>query len=73
MSGSAVEIDSRIRRLAQVLWDYHQLRHTLVASDAIMVLCSHDLRVAERGAELFLAGWSPLLLTILLPVVIMGA
>lgn len=26
-----------------------------------MVLCSHDLRVAEHGAELFLAGWAPLL------------
>ncbi|HEY6121599.1 MAG TPA: YdcF family protein [Pyrinomonadaceae bacterium] len=26
-----------------------------------MVLCSHDLRVAERGAELFHAGWAPLL------------
>ena len=62
MSGSSVEIDSRIRSLAQVLWDYHQLRHTLAASDAILVLCSHDLRVAERGAELLLAGWSPLLI-----------
>ena len=62
MSGSPAEIDRRIRGLAQVLWDYHQLRHTLAPSDAILVLCSHDLRVAERGAELFLAGWAPLLI-----------
>jgi len=62
MSGSPVEIDDRIRSLAQVLWDYHQLRHALAPSDAILVLCSHDLRVAERGAELFLAGWAPLLI-----------
>jgi uncharacterized SAM-binding protein YcdF (DUF218 family) len=59
MSG---EIDDRVRSLAQVLWDYHQLRHALVPSDAIVVLCSHDLRVAERGAELFLDGWAPLLI-----------
>ena len=62
MSGPSVEIDSHVRSLARILWDYHQLRHTLVASDAILVLCSHDLRVAERGAELFLEGWSPLLI-----------
>lgn len=27
-----------------------------------MVLGSHDLRVAERGAELYLQGWAPLLI-----------
>jgi uncharacterized SAM-binding protein YcdF (DUF218 family) len=59
MSG---EIDDRVRGLAQVLWNYHQLHHALVPSDAIVVLCSHDLRVAERGAELFLEGWAPLLI-----------
>jgi uncharacterized SAM-binding protein YcdF (DUF218 family) len=62
MSVPSGEIDGRVRSLAQVLWDYHQLHHTLVASDTIVVLCSHDLRVAERGAELFLEGWSPLLI-----------
>ena len=41
---------------AQVLWDYHQLRMSSRSADAIMVLCSHDTRVAERGAELFLRG-----------------
>lgn len=56
------EIAGRARDLAQVLWDYHQLRHELVPSDAILVLCSHDLRVAERGAELFLQRWAPLLI-----------
>ena len=56
------EIAGRARDLAQLLWDYHQLRHELVPSDAILVLCSHDLRVAERGAELFLQRWAPLLI-----------
>src|SRR5258705_7800595 len=50
------------RALAQRLWDYHRLGHELVQSDAIVVLCSHDERVAERGAELFLSNWAPLLI-----------
>lgn len=44
------------------LWRYHQLNHELVQSDAILVLCSHDRRVAERGAHVFLDGWAPLLI-----------
>ena len=55
-------LDDRVRHLAQVLWDYHHLQHQLAAADAILVLCSHDLRVAERGAELFLEEWAPLLI-----------
>ena len=31
--------------------------HTLEKSDGIMVLCSHDLRVASHGAKLFLEGF----------------
>ena len=50
------------RALAEKVWHYHQLGHTLSKSDAVMVLCSHDARVAERGAELFLDGWAPLLI-----------
>jgi len=34
----------------------------LVKSDCILVLGSHDTRVAERGAELFLEEWAPLLI-----------
>ena len=48
-----------IAAAAQFVWDYHQLRHELVASDAIFVLGSHDLRVADRAAELFFAGLAP--------------
>ena len=54
--------DARVRAFVQKLWDYHQLNHALTRSDAILVLCSHDLRVAERGAHLFLEGWAPLLI-----------
>jgi uncharacterized SAM-binding protein YcdF (DUF218 family) len=48
--------------LAQKLWDYHHVNHTLQKSDCILVLGSHDLRVAERGAELYLQGWAPFLI-----------
>jgi len=46
---------------ARIVWDYHHVHHALEKADAIVVLGSHDTRVAERGAEVFLAGWAPLL------------
>jgi uncharacterized SAM-binding protein YcdF (DUF218 family) len=55
-------MDDRIRELAMRIWHYHQLNHSLSKSDAILVLCSHDKAVAERGAQLFLEGWAPLLI-----------
>lgn len=55
-------MDARIRALAETVWNYHQLNHQLVQADAILVLCSHDLAVAERGTEVFLDGWAPLLI-----------
>ncbi len=48
--------------LAEKLWNYHRLNHPLKKSGCILVLGSHDTRVAERGAELFLAGWAPILI-----------
>lgn len=50
-----------IRELAERLWDYHHMNHGLERSDVIFVLCSHDTAVAERGAQLSLEGWAPLL------------
>jgi uncharacterized SAM-binding protein YcdF (DUF218 family) len=55
-------MDDRIRRFAQIIWDYHHLNDELAHADAILVLCSHDKVVAKRGAELFLQGWAPLLI-----------
>ena len=51
----------KVMKLAHKLWDYHHMHHTLQKSDCILVLGSHDLRVAERGAELYLKGYAPLL------------
>jgi uncharacterized SAM-binding protein YcdF (DUF218 family) len=46
---------------ARIVWDYHHVHHALEKADCILVLGSHDTRVAERGAEVLLAGWAPLL------------
>ncbi len=44
---------------ARIIWDYHLMGQTPVPSDLIFVLGSHDLRVAERAAELFHQGFAP--------------
>src|SRR5688572_17908253 len=48
--------------LAEKIWHYHLMNHQLIQADVILVLCSHDTRVAERGAELFHEGWAPLVI-----------
>jgi uncharacterized SAM-binding protein YcdF (DUF218 family) len=50
-----------VDRWAQIVWDYHHVGHSLAGADAILVLGSHDTRVAERAAEVFLAGWAPVI------------
>jgi uncharacterized SAM-binding protein YcdF (DUF218 family) len=47
---------------ARKLWDYHHLYHEPAPADCILVLGSHDLRVADRGAELYLQGLAPILI-----------
>lgn len=48
--------------LSQQLWNYHHINHQLIKSDCILALGSHDLRVAERAAELYLQGYAPLVI-----------
>jgi uncharacterized SAM-binding protein YcdF (DUF218 family) len=50
-----------VEALARRIWDYHHVHHDLTEADAIIALGSHDLRVAERAADVYLAGWAPLL------------
>ncbi|HVF42804.1 MAG TPA: YdcF family protein [Pyrinomonadaceae bacterium] len=50
-----------IRELALKLWRYHRMNQRLERADALLVLCSYDTSVAERGAQLFLDAWAPLL------------
>jgi uncharacterized SAM-binding protein YcdF (DUF218 family) len=55
-------MDDQTYALAETLWDYHLMKHEVAKADTILVLCSHDERVAERGAELFHEGWAPLII-----------
>lgn len=51
-----------VNKAARRVWDYHHMNHSLEKSDCIFALGSHDLRVAEWAAQLWLEGWAPLLL-----------
>jgi uncharacterized SAM-binding protein YcdF (DUF218 family) len=53
-------MDERLRPQVERIWSYHHMNHQLARADVIVVLCSHDTIVAERGAELYLDGWAPL-------------
>lgn len=51
-------IDSATR----IIWDYMKLNQTIHKADALFVLCSHDTRVAEYAAQLFIDGYAPWLI-----------
>jgi uncharacterized SAM-binding protein YcdF (DUF218 family) len=55
-------INDAILGLAKKLWDYHHMDHELEKADCILVLGSHDTRVAEHAAELYLQGWAPMII-----------
>ena len=55
-------VSSEVIRLAQQLWDYHLMHHELTKADCILALGSHDLRVAERAADLYIQGLAPLVI-----------
>ncbi|WP_150240980.1 YdcF family protein [Nocardiopsis quinghaiensis] len=48
-------------RQAELLWDFHRMRHRLRPCDVAIGLGSHDLGVADRSAELYHAGLFPTL------------
>ncbi|MFG2228855.1 YdcF family protein [Streptomyces sp. NPDC048723] len=48
-------------RRAELIWDYHQMRHDLVPVDVAIGLGSHDLGVAVASADLYRAGLFPVL------------
>lgn len=49
---------AEINSLAQIIWDYHHLHQPLRKADALLVLGSHDTRVADYAADLFLQDWA---------------
>jgi uncharacterized SAM-binding protein YcdF (DUF218 family) len=48
---------SLIDRYAKVVWDYLCLQAPIQSSTVILGLGSHEIRVAERAAQLYLAGY----------------
>ncbi len=50
-----------VDRLARIIWNYHHMHHQLKKADCIMVLGSHDERVAAYAAQLYHDGWAPLI------------
>lgn len=57
-----INIDSDTYEQGRILWNYHKLNHKIEKSDCIIVLGSHDTRVAEKGAELLLNKYAPYIL-----------
>jgi uncharacterized SAM-binding protein YcdF (DUF218 family) len=55
-------METRVIQLAKKLWDYHHLNHVPEKADCILALGSHDLRVAERAADIYHEGWAPLII-----------
>lgn len=53
-----IEVDTQ----AKILWDYHHMNHTLHKADLILVLGSHDLRIADYGAHLWQNQYAPILM-----------
>lgn len=55
-------LNKEILYLGKKLWDYHLLNNKMEKTDCILALGSHDLRVPERAAELYLQGFAPLII-----------
>lgn len=53
--------DSEIEQKAKLIWDYLQMKQDFEKADVIVVMGSHDIQVADRGAELFIEGYAPLI------------
>lgn len=57
-----VEIPAAVKPDAQILWDFHVIRHPLRRTDAALGLGGHDIGVADEAARLFHAGYVPLII-----------
>lgn len=54
-------MDKKTLQDAKILWDYLKISQPLRKADCLIAMGSHDLRVGEYAARLFLEGWAPLL------------
>jgi uncharacterized SAM-binding protein YcdF (DUF218 family) len=48
--------------LAQKIWNFCKLTTPVSKADAVVVLCSHDIRIAKYASDLFHQGLAPLLI-----------
>ncbi|MFJ8157709.1 YdcF family protein [Streptomyces sp. NPDC094468] len=55
-------ISEQVETDARLLWDYHQMGHTLRPCSVAIGLGSHDLGVADTAVDLYKRGLVPLLL-----------
>lgn len=55
-------MNDKIHTYARILWNYNHLNHVLKPSDILICLGSHDLRVADHTAKLYLEGFAPTVL-----------
>ena len=62
MNEPTTAINEDVIRLAKILWNYHHVDHIVEKSDCILVLGSHDTRVADRAVELYLEGMAPVVI-----------
>ncbi|MDO9541097.1 MAG: hypothetical protein Q7J98_02090 [Kiritimatiellia bacterium] len=44
-------MEDEIDNLAKIIWDYHHINHQVKKADCILILGSHDPRVAEQGID----------------------
>lgn len=54
-------MQEKILQNAKVLYDFHNQNRTTISTDFMLVMGSHDLRVANHAANLFLQGKVPFL------------
>lgn len=58
----SVNMPEEIDRNARIIWDYMLMHQKLEKADAIFVLGSSDIRIAEYAAQLYLDCWASLLI-----------
>jgi uncharacterized SAM-binding protein YcdF (DUF218 family) len=54
-------IPEKIKNQLEIVCDYLQMHQEIKQADCIMVLGTYDERLAQRGVELFLQGFAPLI------------
>lgn len=54
-------MQEKILQNTKVLYDFHNQNRTTISTDFMLVMGSHDLRVANHAASLFLQGKAPFL------------